>query len=246
MVLICSFLEEPLGRAGCHGSLAQRQGRIGGPYGAERAPLAGNAPVASPGSLEHVPMLHELALLLGVLQSLAGAGGSLTTPLAPSAQRWGRAHRCVHHAQHRAGEDALRGGGGHVSDGEDLADAAASHGADRGECPVLPGVVGDLWEKGGEPMSLDVEPCCPMSLRPHFSCFPPCCLAGPVPAVLQSGTGVSRQLRPLCNVTSAFLQSRWGCLGVETGPSEPEPPIPQSFCTDGGAAQAGDLHANQF
>lgn len=50
-------------------------------------------------------------------------------------QRWGRAHGRVHHAQHRAGEDALRGGGGHVPDGEDLADAAAGHGADRGECP---------------------------------------------------------------------------------------------------------------
>uniref|UniRef100_A0A8B9ETE3 Receptor-type tyrosine-protein phosphatase F n=1 Tax=Anser cygnoides TaxID=8845 RepID=A0A8B9ETE3_ANSCY len=102
------------------------------------------------------------------------------------------------------------------------------------------------WEKGGEPASPDMRRCCPMSSRPHFSRSPPRCLAGPVPAVLQSGAGVSRQLRPLCNVTSAFLQSRWGCLGVETGPSEPEPPIPQSFCTARGAAQAADLHANQF
>lgn len=30
--------------------------------------------------------------------------------------------------------------------------------------PFLPGVVGDLWEKGGEPASPDVQPCCPMSL----------------------------------------------------------------------------------
>lgn len=87
--------------------MAQRQGRIGGPHGAERAPLAGNVPVASPGSTEHVPMLHELAPLLGAVQSLTGAGRSLMAPLAPSVQCWGRAHRRVYHAQHRAGEDAL-------------------------------------------------------------------------------------------------------------------------------------------
>ena len=141
-----SSLEESLGRAGCHSSLAQRQGRIGGPRGAEEAPLAGSVPVASPGPTEQVPVLHELgtlALLLGALQSFAGAGGSLMTPLAPSAQRWGWAHRRVHHTQHRAGEDALRGGGGHVPDGEDLEDAAASHGADRGECSLLPRAVGE-------------------------------------------------------------------------------------------------------
>lgn len=44
-------------------------------------PLSGNVPVASPGPTVQVPLLHELAPL-GVLRSLAGAGRSLTAPLA--------------------------------------------------------------------------------------------------------------------------------------------------------------------
>lgn len=88
-------------------------------------------------------MLQEwLAPLLGVLQSLSELAGFIMTPL-PPVQCWGWAHRRVHHTQHCAGEDALRGRGGHVPDGEDLADAAASHGADRGEFPPVHGS-GDL------------------------------------------------------------------------------------------------------
>lgn len=59
---------------------------------------------------------------------------------------------------------------------------------------------GGLW-KGRALTSLDVGPYSPLSLCPHCSRFPRCCLAGPVPAVLQSRAGVPWQLRPLCNVT---------------------------------------------
>lgn len=48
-------------------------------------------------------------------------------------QRWSRQDWRVHHAQYSPGEDALRGGGGHLPDGQDAEDTAASHGADRGE-----------------------------------------------------------------------------------------------------------------
>jgi len=47
-------------------------------------------------------------------------------------QCWSGADRRVHHPQHRAGADAVRGGGRHVPDREDATDTAASHGADRG------------------------------------------------------------------------------------------------------------------
>lgn len=109
--------------------------RICGPRGGGTALLAGGVPLASLGPT----WLGILALLQGTGGgggALTEAGGSLTAPPAPSAQRWGRAHGRVHHTEHRAGEDALRGGGGHVPDGEDFADAAAGHGADRGECPA--------------------------------------------------------------------------------------------------------------
>lgn len=68
---------------------------------------------------------------------------------------------------------------------------------------------GDLWEKRGGLMALGVGPYSPLSLCPHFSRFPRYCLAGPVPAVLQSRTGVPWQLRPLCNVT-VLSSSRGG------------------------------------
>lgn len=42
----------------------------------------------------------------------------------------------LHHAQHRAGEDALRRCGGHLPDGEDVANPAAGDGPDRGEAPM--------------------------------------------------------------------------------------------------------------
>lgn len=115
-------------------------------------------PLLAPPSRSHGPRAGDIGTTPGSGAGRAApaeAGGSLTAPLAPPAQRWGRAHRRLHHAQHRAGEDALRGGGGHVSDGEDLEDAAAGHGADRGECPSSP----RCWEKGREPTSLDAARC---------------------------------------------------------------------------------------
>lgn len=95
-------------------------------------------------------------------------------------------------------------------------------------------------------MSLDVGLYSPTDLVPPLLMSPlllPCrtstsCATEPHWSTLAASTTMQRN--------SAFLQSRWGCLGVETGPSEPEPPIPQSFCTGGGTAQAADLHANQF
>ena len=41
--------------------------------------------------------------------------------------------RGLHHPEHCAGEDAVRGRGGHLPDGEDAADAEARHGADGGK-----------------------------------------------------------------------------------------------------------------
>ena len=39
----------------------------------------------------------------------------------------------LHHPEHCAGEDALRGRGGHLPDSQDAADPETSHGTDRGE-----------------------------------------------------------------------------------------------------------------
>lgn len=50
----------------------------------------------------------------------------------PLQRRCGQDRR-LHHAQHRAGADAVRRRGGHLPDGEDAADPEASHGADGGE-----------------------------------------------------------------------------------------------------------------
>lgn len=105
---------------------------------------------------------------------------------------------------------------------------------------------GDLWEKRGGLMALGVGTLQPTVLVSALLTFPsllPCrtstsCATELHWSTLAASTTMQRN--------SAFLQSRWGCLGVETGPSEPEPPIPQSFCTGGGTAQAADLHANQF
>lgn len=48
-------------------------------------------------------------------------------------QCWRGSDRSLHHAQYRAGADALRGRGGHLPDGQNAKNPAASHGADRGE-----------------------------------------------------------------------------------------------------------------
>ncbi len=48
-------------------------------------------------------------------------------------QRWSRKDRCVHHPQHRAGEDEVRGSGGHLPDCQDAAHPEARHRSDRGE-----------------------------------------------------------------------------------------------------------------
>ena len=45
-------------------------------------------------------------------------------------QRWRRADRRVHLAEHRAGADAVRGGGGCLPDCEDPQNTATRHGAD--------------------------------------------------------------------------------------------------------------------
>lgn len=59
--LICSSWKSPWARqcatAACSTKARQNQWA---PLGAERAPLAGNVPVAFPGSSEYVPMLQEL------------------------------------------------------------------------------------------------------------------------------------------------------------------------------------------
>lgn len=43
--------------------------------------------------------------------------------------------RCVHHPQHRSGEDAVRGRGGHLPDCQDAAHPETGHRPDRGELP---------------------------------------------------------------------------------------------------------------
>ena len=45
-------------------------------------------------------------------------------------QRWRRADRRVHLAEHRAGADAVRGGGGCLPDREDPENTETRHGAD--------------------------------------------------------------------------------------------------------------------
>ena len=52
-------------------------------------------------------------------------------------QRRGGTDRGLHQPLHRAGEDAVRGGGGRLPDGEDTPDAETRHGADGGPVPVL-------------------------------------------------------------------------------------------------------------
>lgn len=48
-------------------------------------------------------------------------------------QRWGGPDRRVHHPQHSAGADEVRGGGGHLPDGQDAAHPETRHRPDRGE-----------------------------------------------------------------------------------------------------------------
>lgn len=55
-------------------------------------------------------------------------------------QRGGGQDRSVHHPQHRAGEDEVRGGGGSLPDGEDSSHPETSNGADRGERRPMPSV----------------------------------------------------------------------------------------------------------
>ena len=49
----------------------------------------------------------------------------------------GGTDRGLHQPLHRAGEDAVRGGGGRLPDGEDPEDPEAGHGADQGPVSVL-------------------------------------------------------------------------------------------------------------
>lgn len=48
-------------------------------------------------------------------------------------QRWSGPDRRVHHPQYRAGEDEVRGRGGHLPDRQDAAHPEARHRPDRGE-----------------------------------------------------------------------------------------------------------------
>lgn len=52
-------------------------------------------------------------------------------------QCWGGQDRCLHHPQHRAGEDEVRRSGRPLPDSEDTSHSAACHGADRGKYNCL-------------------------------------------------------------------------------------------------------------
>lgn len=110
--------------------------------------------------------------------------------------------RRVHHPQHRAGEDEVRGRGGHFPDGEDAAHPETGHRPDRGERAVP-----------SSSLSLSHPPL-PLLTTPPFS--PP----GPVPVLLPGQSGVPGKLRSLCNIKPSgrlhHATSRPGCASQKT------------------------------
>lgn len=77
-----------------------------------------------------INLLLKTVLLLHLSDSFVHVNCHCFMFLRSMMQCWCGPDRSVHHTQYRAGADALRGSGGHLPDGQNAENPAASHGAD--------------------------------------------------------------------------------------------------------------------